>query len=46
MEKAKEGSLYRVVELGGRSFELRYGYYADVPRTCIIITDAAVVTEA
>ena len=24
----------------------RYGYYADVPRTCIIITDAAVVTEA
>ena len=32
MEKAKEGSLYRVVELGGRSFELRYGYYADYER--------------
>ena len=24
----------------------RYGYYADVPRTCIIMTDASVVTEA
>ena len=23
----------------------RYGYYTDVPRVCIMITDAAVVTE-
>ena len=32
MKKANEGDLYKVVELGGRVFELRYGYYADYER--------------
>lgn len=32
MKKANEGDLYKVVELGGRTFELRYGYYADYER--------------
>lgn len=28
----KEGDLYKVVELGGKRFELRYGYYEDCDR--------------
>ncbi|MBO5286801.1 MAG: hypothetical protein J6B34_01610 [Clostridia bacterium] len=30
--KIKEGDLYKVVELFGRSFELRYGYYEEYER--------------
>ncbi len=27
MKKIKEGDLYKVVEIEGRTFEIRYGYY-------------------
>ena len=31
-EKPKEGDLYREIELWGRSFEIRYGYYEEIDR--------------
>lgn len=31
-EKPKEGDLYRVIELHGRTFEIRYGYYEEIDR--------------
>ena len=30
--KPREGDLYRVVTVYGKTFELRYGYYADIDR--------------
>lgn len=30
--KTKEGDLYRVLEIGGASFEIRYGYYDEMDR--------------
>ncbi|MBQ7225141.1 MAG: hypothetical protein IJX02_00900 [Clostridia bacterium] len=32
MKTVKDGDLYRVVELYGKSFELRYGYYEEYER--------------
>ena len=29
MNKAREGDIYKTVELYGKSFELRYGYYEE-----------------
>lgn len=29
MHKAKEGDLYKIIKLYGRTFELRYGYYEE-----------------
>ena len=29
MEKIKEGDLYKIIELFGRSFEIKYGYYEE-----------------
>ena len=31
-EKPKEGDLYRVIELYGKTFEIRYGYYEEIDR--------------
>ena len=31
-EKPKEGDLYRFIELHGKAFEIRYGYYEDIDR--------------
>ena len=31
-EKPKEGDLYRLIELHGKAFEIRYGYYEDIDR--------------
>lgn len=28
----REGDLYKVIELHGKSFEIRYGYYEDIDR--------------
>ncbi len=30
--KMKEGDLYRILEIGGASFEIRYGYYEETDR--------------
>ncbi len=30
--KMKEGDLYRILEIGGASFEIRYGYYEEADR--------------
>lgn len=32
MYNAREGELYKVIEAGGRTFELRYGYYEEYER--------------
>ena len=31
-EKPKEGDLYRIIELHGKTFEIRYGYYEEIDR--------------
>ena len=31
-EKPKEGDLYRAIELYGKTFEIRYGYYEEIDR--------------
>lgn len=32
MERVKEGTLFKTISLFGKSFEIRYGYYADYER--------------
>lgn len=32
LRKAKDGELYKVISLGGKEFEIRYGYYEDYER--------------
>ena len=32
MNKAKDGELYKTISLGGKKFEIRYGYYEDYER--------------
>ena len=32
MYSANEGDLYKIVNLGGRTFELRFGYYEEYER--------------
>ena len=32
MNQVKEGSLYKIIELYGNKFEIRYGYYQDIDR--------------
>ena len=32
LNKPKEGDLYKVISLGGKTFEIRYGYYEDFER--------------
>ena len=31
-KKPKEGDLYKVIELHGKAFEIRYGYYEEIDR--------------
>lgn len=32
MDKIKEGDLYKIIDLHGHTFELRYGYYEEYER--------------
>ena len=33
MNKIKDGDLYKIIDVFGRSFEIRYGYYEDYERS-------------
>ncbi len=32
MDRIREGDIYKIVELDGVTFEIRYGYYGDIER--------------